>query len=183
MNIHQVFKRKLLITLIVALLAGLHILWDYSHGSIPTHYLLASDDLPGFSNLWGLLTLPMLTWGIITVTERRVSVHELLHPERKKGSSEILLGFFSAFVFGLTMSVFWEFQLQEILQYLILLPVAIAFIKPVHFPEYLLGFVLAMVFTFGGVLPILFGTVVLLMCFVAHMISRGILWFISKIKG
>jgi hypothetical protein len=72
MSIYTVLKSKMKITLIVAILVGMHVLWDYYPDGIPPHYLLANGDMPGFSNLWGLLTLPLLTWGIISLMQKRV---------------------------------------------------------------------------------------------------------------
>jgi hypothetical protein len=59
-----------------------------------------------------------------------------------------------------------------ILQYLILLPIVVSLFRPLHFPQYFLGFILGMAFNFGGVLTVMFGTGILLMCFIVYKIYR-----------
>jgi hypothetical protein len=70
------------------------------------------------------------------------------------------------------MSLLWEFGFANVLQYLILVPILIAFFKPVHLPEYLMGFVLGMVFTFGEILPVLIGAILLGIFFLINTILR-----------
>ncbi len=182
MTIYPIFKHKVRITLVIAILTGMHILWDYYHGGVPKHYLLAQEGLPGFSNWWGLLTLPLLTWGVISLLQKRVEKYTVLNPETKEGFSEVLIGFFGSLIFGLIMSILWELDLEYILQYLIFLPIPISLFRPLHLPEYLLGFVLGMAFTFGGVLPILFGIIILFLCFITYKILRqGTLFLLSKV--
>ena len=78
---------------------------------------------------------------------------------------KIVQGFLAAFVYGIGMSLLWEFGLAEVLQYLILLPLVFALFKPVYRIEFLMGFLVGMTFTFGGVLPIFIGTVLLILSF------------------
>ncbi len=143
------------------------ILREYYSGGVITHYLLAREDLPGFSNWWGLLTVPLLT--ILTLyIKSRLTKGKIF----KINESQFLTRLLGGFVFGAMASLLWEFNLEHILRYFILLPIVIAVFKPVHFPEYLLGFVLGMLFSFGGVLPNIIGTVLLIMCFVVNKLVQ-----------
>ena len=67
--------------------------------------------------------------------------------------------FLAALVFGIIASILWELRLEQVLQYYILFPILIAFFKPVHLPEFLLGFTLGMIYSFGGILPIIIGII------------------------
>ena len=174
MNLQSILNHKILAPLAALLITGIFILWDYFRGGVPTHYLLADENMPGFSNWWGLLTIPCLTWIVVTLVQKRA----------KSTQSFIGANFIGALIFGIIIAILWEFRLEHILQYLILLPVAISFFKAVHFPESLLGFVLGMLYTFGGVLPILIGTLLLLLCLVANQaIRKGILLLLAKLRG
>ncbi|PIB26717.1 hypothetical protein [Maribacter sp. 4G9] len=158
-------KNKFKVVLGTGLLALLCILWEYYNGGVITHHLLARKDLPGISNWWGLLTLPTLAWISLTV---------ILERQNKNQGTEnmVIRRFLAAFIFGALASLLWEFKLDEILQYYILLPLPIALFKPVHLPEYLLGFVIGMLFTFGGILPIIVGLVLMLICFLIYKFVR-----------
>lgn len=158
-------KNKSRIILGALIFTALCLLWEHLNGGIITHHLLAREDLPGISNWWGLLTIPALTWISFTQIQKR----QRQNPELEKTS---IRRFIAAFVFGLIASILWELNLDEILPFYILLPLLLALIKPLHRPEYLLGFVLGMLFTFGGILPILAGLILTLLCFVIHKLIR-----------
>ncbi|UWX54380.1 hypothetical protein NYZ99_15770 [Maribacter litopenaei] len=81
--------------------------------------------------------------------------------------------FLAALIFGTVASLLWELDFDEILRFYILLPFFIALFKPLYLPEHLLGFVIGMVFTFGGILPILVGTVILIGCYLVYKTAMG----------
>lgn len=153
------------------IITSLFVLWEYSNGGVVTHHLLARPDLPGISNWWGLLTIPLLTWLTLTLIQRR-------HKSRKSASysrgdeNKTLKRFLSALIFGVIASLLWKLNLESILPYFILSPLLIAIFKPIHLPEYLLGFVFGMLFTFGGLLSILVGTVLLILCFLINKLIQ-----------
>lgn len=158
-------KNKFKVIFGVLLFTSSCILWEHLNGGVITHHLLARKDLPGISNWWGLLNIPALTWiSLFLIHKRRQQNEEL--------ENTIVKRVLAAFIFGLIASILWEFNFDEILPFYILLPLPIALIKPLHLPEYLLGFVLGMLFTFGGILPILVGLVLILLCYLIHKIIR-----------
>ncbi|WP_158655295.1 hypothetical protein [Flavivirga eckloniae] len=163
------------------ILTSVFILWEYLNGGVVTHHLLAREDLTGISNWWGLLTIPLLSWLITSLIYRRRDKKIKSKSNIEDSEIKILKGFLSALVFGIIASLLWEFNLENILQYFILLPIIISFFKPVHLPEYLLGFVIGMLFTFGGILPIIIGTVLLVLSFLVNKLIRTLKnLFISK---
>ncbi len=150
------------------------ILREYFSGGVITHHLLAQEDMPGFSNWWGLFTVTSLALIVLWLVDRRLQQH----PETKEGS--VLRAFFGALLFGVAMGVLWEFGMVEILSKAIWLPLVLALFLPVYRPEYLLGFVVGMAYTFGGILPILFGVVLLTGSFIIHKLARWVHGLLSK---
>ena len=153
------------------LLTGFFILLEHVNGGVVSHHLLAREDLPAISNWWGLVTVPALVWITFFFIDRREdSVSQSDQSPPKKNRPQIR--FLSALLFGITVSVFWELGLESVLQYVILLPFLLAVFTPIHFPEYLLGFVIGMLYTFGGFLPVMIGLVLLSISFIIHKISN-----------
>lgn len=159
---------KLQATAAVFFLTLAFILREYFFGGVISHNLLAREDLPAISNWWGLLSLPLLFWLGISLIERRQNKR----PEPKKQKNKILRRLLGGLAFGILISSFWEFGLVNYLPYLILLPLLFALFIPVHLPEYIMGFAVGMVFTFGGVLPLLIGGVLLALSFVINSLVR-----------
>lgn len=151
-------KNKYWAVLGALLITSLFILLEHLNGGIITHHLLAREDLPGISNWWGLLTIPLLTWICLFFIHKRKNKN----PENENKN---LNRFLSALVFGVVASILWELDQAETLSFYILLPLPIALFKPLYLPEYLLGFVIGMLFTFGGMLPIIVGSVLIFLCF------------------
>ena len=180
MTLKSLIQNKTQASISVFLITLVFLLWEYFNGGVVSHNLLAREDLPAFSNWWGLLTVPLLFWISISLINRRR--RNLVHVESKSEIFEntVLKRFLAALGFGLLMSLLWEFNYQSILQYLILFPVLLSFFKPVHLPEYFMGFALGMLFTFGGVLPILFGMVLLILCFLVNSITKLIVKLVSS---
>ena len=180
MNKELIKQNKIFITLGSFIIVLVLTLREYFYGGVITHHLLAREDLPGFSNWWGLLSVPLLTWIVLYFILRRKSSKEKI---TENNYSPILINFIGALVLGLSMSILWEFRMEAVLQYLILLPLAISIFKPVYFPECLLGFVLGMLYAFGGILPIIIGTVLMILCFLIYqIIHKGAIWLFSKIR-
>lgn len=156
-------RNKRLVSGFLGALVLIHVLWDYFGGGITVHHLLAREDMPGISNAWGIFTVTLLAY----YTLHRIEIRY----QRK--DAHVWLGFAGGLVLGLTMAVLWEAGWQEPLPYLLWSPVLLAFFLPVHRAECLLGFVLGMAYTFGGVLPVLFGGVLCLITFLIHRLLRG----------
>jgi hypothetical protein len=173
-------NRKLLLTLIAAALALMHILWEFFTGGVVTHYPLADDSNPGLSNWWGLITIPVLTWIMLSLVERRNSKDGASNKEQPKVNPQYFLG---GLAFGLLMALLWEAGQEDILQYLILAPWLMAFFVKTYLPETTIGFVLVMVYTFGGVLPIAFSLVIQTGGFFIYLVfNRGARWLVAKAK-
>ncbi|PKH50885.1 hypothetical protein CXF68_09380 [Tenacibaculum sp. Bg11-29] len=167
-----IVNNKIQVTVGVFFLALAFTLWEYFNGGVISHHLLGRQDLPKISNWWGLLTIPLLSWLSLFLIHRRRDKKIKSGSNFEAYEAEILKRFLAALAFGIIVSLLWGFNLGSILQYFILFPILIAFFKPVHLPEYLLGFVIGMLFTFGGILPIIIGTVLLILCFLVNSLIR-----------
>ncbi|WP_282122303.1 hypothetical protein [Algibacter mikhailovii] len=168
-------SKKLSIIIGAFIFAAICIVWEHFNGGVITHHLLAREDLPGISNLWGLLSIPLLAWLTVSLTIKQRNKIIKSEPRNLKiFDNKTLKGFLAALLFGIIASLLWEFKFSNSLQYYILAPVLIAFFKPVHLPEYLLGFVIGMLFTFGGILPIIVGTILLILFFLVNGLMKGI---------
>ena len=105
MNFKLTLINRILFTAIVTLLSWVHLAWDYFHGGIPTHYLLHRKDLPGISNWWGGIVIPLLTWFLLYRIKRRVYDKDI--NEASNTPNHVIYGFFGALLFGILLSFFF----------------------------------------------------------------------------
>ena len=174
------FKKCIYCTILVTVFIWTLLLWDYFHGGVPSHHLLQNKDLPSFSNWWGSILLPLLTWFLLYRSQVRLA---------KEGSSSALQSsfvvyFVGALLFGMVLSVFFTLGNQEVPFYMLIGLLLLGFFLPLYRAECLLGFVIGMTFTFGGVLPILIGTILVLLCSLLYLVLRPMALFVfSKITN
>lgn len=154
------------------ILTGIFILIEHYKGGVVSHHLLAREDLPEISNWWGLLTVPIVTWVTYSLINRRDNIKSQSSQKLEKNNRKILIRFLPALIFGISVSLLWELGLENVLQYFILIPFLVAVFKPIHFPEYLLGFVIGMIYTFGGILPIIIGLVIMMIGFIINKLLQ-----------
>ncbi len=167
---------------LTALITALHILSEYLQGGVVTHYPLADASNPPISNWWGLITLPVLSW-LVLEAKQRTSVHRPKSNPPVAGIPLQRTYLVGGLVFGLTMGVLWELGREDILQYFILLPWLAAPLVRIYLPETTLGFVLGMMYTFGGVLPIAFALVIQTIGYIIYIVlNRGGKWLVARVK-
>ncbi|MEM9076134.1 MAG: hypothetical protein AAGC43_03800 [Bacteroidota bacterium] len=166
-------KTKIWITLAITLLVWGHILWDYFHGGIPTHYLLHNKDLPGIPNWVGGIVLPFFSWVLLGRIQKRLQAKD-----SKENLSLVVYRFFCALMIAIVIAVSF-LEGIPITDYIMLGIFILAFIFPLYKSEYLLGWVLGSAFTFGAIIPIGFGSLFALVCFLFYVIGT----FIKKLLG
>ncbi|OGO80698.1 MAG: hypothetical protein A2203_15330 [Chromatiales bacterium RIFOXYA1_FULL_46_5] len=142
--------------------------FEHFNGGVISHHLLQRDDLPAISNWWGALLLPVLSWFLTGRTYRRVVTGYSL---------AVVAGFLGALLFGVLLSVLFQYQQQQMLSVLMLSLPVLALIFPLYRAECLLGFVLGMCFTFGALIPTGVGVLVVLMSFILHKTLRPLFGF------
>lgn len=165
------FKIRVYCTAFVTLVICSLLAWNYYHGGVPSHHVLAREDLPLISNWWGAVLLPLLTWFLSGRVQKRI---------QQKGTDfsattipvKIIYAFLTALLFGATLATFFTVGPEEYCGYMLMSVLALAFFLPVYRAECLLGFVLGMTYTFGAVLPTLIGTVLLLISVVLYKLLR-----------
>jgi hypothetical protein len=175
MNEFLSFKNRIVFTVVLTVLVLAWLIWDYYHGGVPVHHLLHRDDLPGFSNWWGALLLPVLSWFLLYRIQKRES--------NKIGSqdrSHVVFGFLGALLTGVLFSILFSFGFENILGYIMLVLFSLGLLLPTYRSEYLLGFILGMTYTFGGILPTIIASVLALAGLLMHEVIRPIGLFLGS---
>ncbi len=176
----KIVNNKIVFITMITALAVLHVLLEHYSGGVITHHLLAREDLPGISNWWGILTIPILTTICIFLVDKRIKKIDRTTLELKNELSRIPKRFLGALCFGVLLSVLWETGQENILQYLIYIPLLLSLFFKISFPETFLGFVIGMTFTFGGILPMIIGSVLLILSFLIWIVFRKGIPFIFQ---
>lgn len=165
----QPFKlHRLLLVAAASLYIWVLLAFEHYNGGVVSHHLLHREDLPAISNWWGALVLPLLSWFLTgRIYKRVVTAYPLA----------VVAGFIAALLFGILLSVLFLYQQQQMLSGLMLSLPLLALIFPLYRAEFLLGFVLGMCFTFGVLIPIGVGTLVVLMSYILHKTLRPLLGY------
>ncbi len=173
------FKTRFYFTAIVTISIWSLLVWDYYHGGVPTHHLLQREDLPGFSNWLGGILIPLLTWFLLYRIHKRISNDTTV----VKFPSTIVYGFLGALTFSILLSIFFILQYSDPPFYMLVSLLLLALFYPIYRAECFLGFVLGMLFTFGGVLPIIIITILSLIgAFFYRIVRPCMLFAASKIS-
>jgi hypothetical protein len=144
----------------------MHLVWEHLHGGVASHNILARADLPAFSNWWGLLLIPALTWFLTGLIERQFRLAVV--PETHRWQS--LSGFVGALALGVALSVAFVTKHENVAAVLFQGIFLLSILVPLYRPEYLLGFVFGMTFTFGAVLPTGIGIAVMAIAAIIHLL-------------
>ena len=180
MNQKLTLKTRIIFTGIVTILIWGHLAWDYFHGGVPTHRILHREDLPGISNWWGGIVLPLFTWFLLYLIQKRMNEDD--KSNINSNSIHYVYRFLGAFLFGILLSFFFTIG-SEIPGYMMIAIIPLSFFVPLYRPEYLLGFVLGMTYTFGANLPIGIGMILTVICIISYKFIRyGILYIVSKVR-
>jgi len=163
------FKIRLYITGFVAVAIWGLLAWEYTHGGFQSHHILRRKDLPELQNWWGGILLPVLTWFLLYRIQKR--------PESLL-SKQVIYGFLGAFSIAISIIVFVHFDIHDIPRYLLMGILLIALFYPIYRAECLLGFVLGMTFTFGAVLPIFIGSILVIIGFLIYNLIRPAVRFV-----
>lgn len=172
--------RRMFLTILFTLAVWSHIIWDHFHGGIPVHYVLHNPDLPGIPNWLGGIIFPFFTWYLLYRIQKRINKPDLtVTAEHFK---KIILRFFASFCVSVLIAICFVNGFDAI-DFIMGTLFLLAFIFPLYKSEYLLGWVLGSVFTFGAILPMVFGSILAGLFFIFYEIPRKVLpYFISKRK-
>jgi hypothetical protein len=142
-------------TAVVAAAEAAHLAWEATHGGIVSHHLLGDPSMPALWNGWGLLVLPAIAW---FASARLVR----LSPRGWRLHAGALLRLAAAMGGGIALSVAFTAGRSDLAGYVLLALAVSGAVVRAYRIEYLLGFVLGMVWTFGALLPTIIGGVIAL---------------------
>lgn len=135
-------------TLAVVLAMALMLALQHVNGGVPAHHLFANPELPSLSNWWGLLTMPLLAWFLLG----RIALRRQRDPHAPHGD---MAAFAGGLVFGIVLSFLFTAGQGATATDLVLFLPLLALLYPIYRAACVLGFVIAMSWAFGPVLPLL----------------------------
>lgn len=180
MTEEKLFKARIYFTGTIAIAIWLLLTWNYFNGGVPSHHILQRKDLPEISNWWGGLLLPLLTWFLLYRIQKRIRYANGGNDEGLNISKNIIYAFLGALCFGIFLSVFFTFGFTDIPFYMFIGLLLLSLFLPVYRAECLLGFVIGMTFTFGGVLPVGIGSILLLISILIYKGVRPAILFVAS---
>lgn len=148
--------------------------FEYFNGGVKTHHFLARADLPGFSNWFTLLVLPVL--GVALAVRSAV---EKVRNSSGATSQQLAVGAISSFVYGGALAASFLFGLDQLsfVLFLGLFLFTIAF--PIYRAECIFGFVAGMTIAFGSVIPLAFALFFATVSFTGRRVGT---YVISKVR-
>ena len=164
---------RIVVAALVGLAQAAQLAWDHLHGGIPAHHLLAREDLPSVSNAWGVLVLPLLAWWLVGRMQRRLGAARAHGDGIARTRTAMQAGFVIAAMVGITLSAAFTLEAQPVASAVFFGTLATALVLPAYRAECVLGFVLAMAWTFGPVLPVLIASVIALVSYVSTTFVIG----------
>ncbi|NAY92178.1 hypothetical protein GTQ34_09625 [Muricauda sp. JGD-17] len=180
MNIILNTRTKLILTATATLFMLGMLLLEHSKGGVNSYHPLGNKDLPKISNWLSLLMIPVFSWLTLSSLQKR---NRSENNKQKPISKSQFYSFMGAVLFGILTTIAFYGQLG-INSYLLVLTFVLALFIPIYRAEYYLGYVLGMIYGFGGVLPILFGGVSIIIYLIEYkLIRRGLLFVFNKLKS
>jgi type IV secretory pathway VirB6-like protein len=174
----EFIKTQILLTSIVSIAIWSLLAWYYFNGGVPSHHILAREDLPEISNWWGAILLPLLTWIVVFRIQKRENLPNEIRPKFLEIPKKVWVGFLGALILGVALSVFFTLGNESMPEYLILSVFFISLFFPVYRAECLLGFVIGMTFTFGAILPTGIGSILAIIGFLIHHLIRPLIIYL-----
>jgi hypothetical protein len=155
--------------------AALHLAFEHFTGGVQSHHLLARADLPSVSNWFGLLVLPAL--GGLVALRARAHASSARWAGVPRSMWAALVG---AAIYGAVLAISFELGAGTVTNAVFFALFGLALLLPVYRVEYLAGFVLGMMITFGPVLPVLIASVVMGVSLVTRYSGR---WLWMKLRA
>jgi len=179
MNKASFFRIRLYCTAAVTIAIGSLLTWNYYHGGVPVHHLMADKDMPSFSNAWGIIILPLLTWWLSYRLQRRVFLLKDSQAEAAAIRSAVY-AFVISLAYGIVLSACYFLGYPDGAAYMTLGIFGLALFFPVYRSEYFLGYVLGLTVSFGAVIPTLIGSILLLISFLIYRLIRPAVLYLYR---
>jgi|GEM_PF-335500 len=171
---------KPIVTAIISVLVFVFLLWDYFNGGVPSHHILHQKDLPAISNWWNLLLMPILIWILMGRIIIRIEKQSKSASDNSTKFTNIILRFVIGLVFGIILAVSFTNNFQTFLDNVPFILLILSMFIPIFYSEFILGFVIGMIPTFGAILPTLFILIIASIGFILYKYIRP--FFIKLIK-
>lgn len=165
MNSTKLTNYRIGLTAIFSIAVWATLAWDYFHDGIPAHHLFANPGLPKVSNGWGGILLPVLAGYLLYRIQYRATTDGQVNATFVKTS---LIRLVISILYSLSIALAFTFGYSAVSDYLFFGIFILALFLPLYRPEFYLGFVVGLCFFFGGVLPVLIGSVVVLLSALLH---------------
>lgn len=154
--------------------------WQHVHAGVPAHSVGARADMPAISNWWGALLVPVLAWTLTGLAQARLKA---LPPDDADAALQrTLLAFGGALTYGAVMALLFTVDPKhDALSTLFFALPVIGLLLPVFRPEYVLGFYLGMLLTFGPAIPLVIGLVVAMVSALLQVMLRPLFRRVGRV--
>ena len=168
----------MLLPLAALAFATAHLVFEHFTGGVQSHHLLNRPNLPAISNWLGLVTLPLL--GVALAL--RVRTHP--SPARWAGLPlPVITALAGAFLYGAVLATSFELGASSITSIAFIGLFFCALALPVYRAEYVMGFVMGMTITFGGVLPVLVASILAVLSIVVRYSVRLVAVIVRRMRA
>lgn len=157
------------------------LLWDHFHGGVPSHHLLAKKELPKISNWWGAITVPLASYLLLNRIKKRIPFENGFTGQNS--IKYIAYPFLIALIYAVTIAVSFTTGNPQISTFLFQGLFVIAIFFPIYKAEYFLGFILGLVYAFGGVLPIMISSFLAIISYLLYNFLRPVFIRIGVMAG
>ena len=157
-----------------------HLAWEYFNGGVVTHHILARADLPGISNWWALVILPLLTLLSAVLVKKRIVDETVSESDPRALPKSVIFGFLGMLVVSIIQSVAFITGYSEVTKYLALGVFALALFLPLYRMECILGHVLGATFVFGPAIPFIGVVIFATLSLISH---KGIKPLFKRFRG
>jgi len=168
-------KIKALIVGVVTIFIFGFLSWEHFNGGVTSHHLLGQEDFPSISNWWSGLLLPILTWFLLSRIEKRLDKQASHTQQTNNSISKVFWFFLIGVIFGILLSISFMNEYKPFLDNVLYILIALSFIIPIYYSEFILGFILGMTFTFGAIIPTLFILIMAVIGLVIYKFIRPII--------
>ena len=185
MPTHAAHSFRAALTALIGLAEVAHLAWDHAHGGIPSHHLLNNADLPAVSNAWGVVLLPALAWWLIGRIQQRLARARANGAGMRRARTGVALGFGVAALVGITIATAFTLDVSAVSSAAFMGTLLAALVLPLYRAEFVLGFALALAYTFGPVLPVLIASVIAAISFVSTVLVFGAIsrWVLPRLRA
>lgn len=174
---------KIFITSIILILIFALLFWEYFHGGVPSHHILQQKDLPEISNWWGAMLLPALTWILLGRIEKRLNKQDTLNQQIINPFFKIIGLFLLGLTLGISIVVSFTNNYYYFLDNVPYVFLVFSLVFPLHYSEFILGFIIGMTYTFGVLLPTIFILIIVALGFLIYRFIRPLIFRITKFSG